>query len=65
MTQHCLQDWMELAPITEGHLMNSESLLICMDQDCNLLLHDTCFSKQIVSVQVTSQNIFLEDEDIS
>lgn len=38
MTQHCLQGWMELVPISKGHLMNSESLLICKDDHCNLLL---------------------------
>jgi len=48
MTQHCLQDWMELVPITEGHLMNSKSLLIYRAHDCNLLLHNTsCFQSKL------------------
>lgn len=66
MTQRCLQDWMELVPITKGHLMNSESLLICRDHDCNLLLHmilpafQSKLSKYVSPIQTYFQKMSAE-----
>lgn len=76
MTQHCLQDWMGLVPITEGHLMNSgtyhwrppDVFWVTVNLQGSWLqftvAHDTsCFSEQIVQIHVTNQ-MFLEDEDV-